>query len=149
MEIETRLEKIFEIVDRFHKSPGSKSSSTLSNGEKGILQYLKDHGTCHPGDLQKSINVGSGRIGNALKNLEKKGLIYRKREEEDARFVIVGLTEKGLAFHKQCFDRLIETLNYVYEKMGEERFDEFLSLSSDFVAYFLEKELTIKNSSKS
>lgn len=49
----------------------------------------------NPGTLSEYLNVGTGRIGNALKDLEEKGLIERSKESKDKRKTVVVLTEEG------------------------------------------------------
>jgi len=46
-------------------------------------------------ELGKKLFLDSGTLTPVLKNLESKGLVTRKRSEEDERIVIAEITEKG------------------------------------------------------
>lgn len=72
----------------------------IESGSRGvyvILRYLRDSGNNDvvAGDLAKEMGVTTARIARALKGLEKKGYIQRKRMDPDGRKVSVILTQEG------------------------------------------------------
>ena len=53
-------------------------------------------------ELGERICLDTGTLTPLLKTMEQKGLILRRRSEADERSVIVSLTEKGAALHKDA-----------------------------------------------
>jgi DNA-binding MarR family transcriptional regulator len=102
--------------------------SKMSEGEKGIMGWLVQ---AYPkpilsGDIALKMNIGTGRVGNALKSLEKKGFIERKKDGEDLRKVYVYLTKEGYekGFHLQ---KVIQSfLSELIEDVSAQRFESFL-----------------------
>lgn len=54
--------------------------------------------------LGKRLLLDSGTLTPLLKNLEKKELIKRERSKTDERFLVVSITEKGLALREKAVD---------------------------------------------
>lgn len=71
----------------------------LDDGYRGmyvILKVLQDKGgKCGSGDMAKETGVSTARIATAINTLEKKGYVYRQGAEDDARKVVIHLTEQG------------------------------------------------------
>lgn len=55
-------------------------------------------------DLGKRLFLDSGTLTPLLKNLEKKGLVKRERSKEDERFLVVSITEEGMALREKAVD---------------------------------------------
>ena len=55
-------------------------------------------------DLGKRLYLDSGTLTPLLKTLEKKGLVKRERSKEDERFLVVSITEVGMALREKAVD---------------------------------------------
>ena len=67
-------------------------------GEYGVLNCLYDNEEGVPaGELCGRLHVVPGRIADILKQLERKELILRQKDENDRRVVRCTLTDKGRA----------------------------------------------------
>ena len=86
------------------------------------------------------MNVGSGRIGNVLKVLEGKRLIYRDVCEEDKRKVIIHLTKEGEKVQKNNELHFVNGVNLAVSRMGEEQYYEYLRLLNIFLEALDEKK---------
>ena len=71
------------------------ASAGLTASQFGVLEALFHLGPMCQRDLGDKLLTSSGNITMVVDNLEKRGLVKRRREEEDRRFVTVHLTEKG------------------------------------------------------
>lgn len=130
--------ELFYLIRKLRVNENSCPHS-MTKGVGGILYELSKNPTSvTPGELSERLAVGSGRIGNALKSMEEKGVIERKADPEDHRKVLVTLTDKGREFSNQLKKQFEERLDYVINKLGEEKFEEYLNLSHEFVDYFID-----------
>lgn len=80
----------------------------LSAWEFDMLATLRRAGTPHiltPTELFSTLMVTSGTMTHRLKRLESRGFIVRQVNTEDARSMLVQLTDEGLAL----IDRAVET----------------------------------------
>lgn len=55
-------------------------------------------------DLGKRLLLDSGTLTPLLKNLENKDLVRRERSKTDERFLVVTVTEKGMALREKALD---------------------------------------------
>lgn len=55
-------------------------------------------------DLGSKLYLDSGTLTPLLKNLEKKGLVTRNRSKADERFLIVKITDEGMALREKAVD---------------------------------------------
>ena len=70
--------ELFYLIRKLRVNENSCSHS-MTKGVGGILYELSKNPTSvTPGELSERLAVGSGRIGNALKSMEEKGVIERK-----------------------------------------------------------------------
>lgn len=67
----------------------------LTVSQFGALEALYHLGPMHSGELGEKILKSSGNMTLVVDNLAQRGLVYRKRREDDRRCVDIHLTEKG------------------------------------------------------
>lgn len=122
-------EEYLEAVSMMMRQPEMKASHKMHGGETGILCYLRKHeGRATPGELQKNLNVGSGRIANALGTLENKGFISRVNAQDDKRKTYVYLTDEGRDMLNQEWREYLEHNKMILTVMGEKNSREFIRL---------------------
>jgi MarR family transcriptional regulator, 2-MHQ and catechol-resistance regulon repressor len=88
------------LTARVHKH---LSSVGLTISQFGVLEALYHVGPLSQRDLGLKILRSSGNITLVIDNLEKRGLVKRKRDRADRRFFIVHLTDKGQKLIRQIF----------------------------------------------
>ncbi|MEM9034051.1 MAG: MarR family transcriptional regulator [Actinomycetota bacterium] len=79
----------------------------LEDWEFDMLATLRRHEAPHrlsAGALLDSMMVSSGAMTNRIDRLQARGLVQRERDPEDARVVLVSLTEQGLALVDEALD---------------------------------------------
>lgn len=121
------------LVAAMMKLPANKKNLNFHSGENGILCYLSQHEDATPGQLQKHLQVGSGRIANALASLQSKGLVRRENATDDRRKVRVSITEEGRALNEERRREFYEHNKWVLGQMGEEDAKEYLRLLKLFI----------------
>ncbi len=88
------------ITSRVHKH---LSSVGLTVSQFGVLEALYHLGPLSQKDLGQKILRSSGNITMVIDNLEKRGLVRRKRDRNDRRFLIVHLTAEGKKLISKIF----------------------------------------------
>ena len=91
------------IVGRLGQSLRVEDELTLS--QFGVLEALLHLGSMCQRELGVKILKSSGNVTMVVDNLEKRGLIARRRSAEDRRVMEVDLTAKGRALIKELFPR--------------------------------------------
>ncbi|MCR5530553.1 MAG: MarR family transcriptional regulator [Lachnospiraceae bacterium] len=66
------------------------------------MMVLWERGSVNVSQLGECLYLDSGTLTPVLKTLEAKGLVVRKRSDEDERSVIVEVTEAGMALREQA-----------------------------------------------
>ncbi len=88
------------ITSRVHQH---LSSVALTVSQFGVLEAIFHLGPLSQRDLGRKILRSSGNITMVIDNLEKRGLVRRKRDRNDRRFLIVHLTAKGRKLISKIF----------------------------------------------
>jgi len=79
------------------------ASTGLTISQFAVLEALYHVGPLSQREIGKKILRSSGNITMVIDNLEKNGLVRRKRSEADRRFFIVHLTDKGYHLINKIF----------------------------------------------
>ena len=79
------------------------SETGLTISQFAVLEALYHSGPLSQREIGKKILRSSGNITMVIDNLEKSGLVRRKRSEADRRFFIVHLTVKGYNLINKIF----------------------------------------------
>ena len=79
------------------------SSTGLTISQFAVLEALYQIGPLSQREIGRKILRSSGNITMVIDNLEKNGLVRRKRNEADRRFFIVHLTAKGYQLINKIF----------------------------------------------
>lgn len=69
-----------------------------------VMMVLWEHKQMSVKELGKKLYLDSGTLTPVLKNLEKKELVTRKRSKEDERFLVVGITDKGMELREKAVE---------------------------------------------
>ncbi|HEX5324093.1 MAG TPA: MarR family transcriptional regulator [Capsulimonadaceae bacterium] len=79
------------------------AGSRITTSQFGVLEALLHLGPLCQKDLAEKILKSSGNLTLVIDNLERQGLVTRKRSPEDRRFVTITLTKKGLWLIAELF----------------------------------------------
>ena len=92
-EIVAALRRIIRAVDLHSKYLAQQYG--LTGPQLVVLQFLEKRGAATTGQLADSVSLGQATLSNILERLSRKGLIERRRSEEDRRRVMNELTAAG------------------------------------------------------
>lgn len=91
------------------------AAAGLTTSQFGILEALHHLGPLCQGELAHKILKSSGNITMVVDNLEKRGLVERRRLGDDRRFVSVHLTREGEQLIRSMLPGHVAT---IVEEMG-------------------------------
>lgn len=128
MDKENFFETFIGLLQRIMNNPTHDQLSNSSKGEIALMIYISNHDNVSPGQLSEVLKVGSGRVANALKNLEKKDYIIRKNANDDHRKTIIFLTEKGKNFVTKSKEEGRKNIFSIYDALGEEDSEHLLRI---------------------
>lgn len=126
------LKSFVALLGGFMKSSIYEKLKISSKGELALLSYLSKYHSVTPGELIDILHVGSGRVANALSNLERKQYIERKKDENDKRKTIVTITEKGSSIIKEKKREFRERAYIIYDILGSEDVESLLRIMKKF-----------------
>ena len=92
----------------------------LTMSQFGVLETLYHLGPLCQGAISAKLLRSTGNITLVLDNLEKRGLVERKRETNDRRQVTISLTPKGEALIKVIFPRQAATITDEFDALTAE-----------------------------
>lgn len=87
------MHRMISQIDRNTAHIAAEYDLTLS--QFGVLEALYHIGDLTVGEVKEKILSSDGTIPVVVKNLEKRGLLYRKQDPNDKRKSILSLTEQG------------------------------------------------------
>ncbi len=75
-----------------------------------ILEMVSNEEGVHPGEICHRFGLDFSRITRLIQSLEKEGLLHRKRDSEDRRFIHLYPTEKGREYLSEWTQLINEEL---------------------------------------
>src|SRR5579859_5253361 len=89
----------------------------LTTGQLGVMEALMHLGARSQGELGRKLLRSGGNVTTVIDNLERRGMVERRRNREDRRVVTVDLTrtgrrliEKVFPIHARAVAQALETL---------------------------------------
>ncbi|MGH3632917.1 MarR family winged helix-turn-helix transcriptional regulator [Mycobacterium sp.] len=113
------LSKLFSILRRGDPSTGAATAGELTLAQLSILVTLLDQGPIRMTDLAAHERVRTPTTTVAIRRLEKIGLVKRSRDPSDLRAVLVDITPRGLAVHRESLANRISALAAMLNKLSE------------------------------
>ncbi len=100
----------------------------LSASQFGILEALLHLGPICQGELAGKLLRSCGSMTSVVDGLEKRGLVERRRDGSDKRFVTVRLTNKGTQLISGIFPEHAKTVSKQFSSLSAPEQDELRRL---------------------
>ena len=113
------LSKLFSILRRGDPSAGKEAAGDLTLAQLSILFTLLDQGPIRMTDLAAHERVRTPTTTVAIRRLEKIGLVKRSRDPSDLRAVLVDITPRGLAVHRESLTNRITALVVLLHQLSQ------------------------------
>ena len=129
-------ERLEEIARELPKVQPTNFLKIVNDSNAGIGYALKlllseDSHQLSAGQLSEAMGVSTARVAVLLKKMENKGLIEKKEDEADARVTLVKLSEEGQRVAALMKENMLRHVANVIDKVGEEKFLQFIALSNE------------------
>ncbi|MCG6114020.1 MAG: MarR family transcriptional regulator [Mesorhizobium sp.] len=124
-----------EVFARRFKLTDAAAGRPLAEIDNQILLFVERQPGCGPTDVARFLGVATTTVSSATDRLAKRGLLARKRPEDDRRAVSLELTEPGatyVAAHKQAYLAMFKTM---LERLSPEERDSLVAMMTKIVSY--------------
>jgi DNA-binding MarR family transcriptional regulator len=118
-ELQRVLSRVFSVLRRGDTSKVA-TTGDLTLAQLSILLTLLDQGPIRMTELAAHERVRTPTTTVAIRRLEKLGLVKRSRDPSDLRAVLVDITPRGLAQHKESLAARRAQLATLLSKLSEE-----------------------------
>lgn len=108
-----------------------------------VLLNIDQEGTPST-SLGPKMGMESTSLSRTLKTMEDKGLIGRKKHEEDGRIVLIFLTDEGLRMREHARNAVLQFNNKIRAIISDEDLDSFFRVTK-LVQSFIESEKKNQN----
>src|ERR1700680_3295612 len=117
-ELQRVLAKVFSVLRRGDSNRGTAGDLTLA--QLSILLTLLDRGPIRMTELAAHERVRTPTASVAIRRLEKLGLVKRSRDPSDQRAVLVAITPRGLAVHRESLANRRAALAATLSQLSED-----------------------------
>ena len=130
---EERALDVYLKVSRAAESVANRINRNLATvnltiSQFGVLEALYHLGSMHQVDLAGKILKSTGNMTLVIDNLVKRGLVERRRDENDRRYITVHLTPAGLALIENYFPSHVQAIVDELQVLTAEEQEQFASL---------------------
>jgi DNA-binding MarR family transcriptional regulator len=133
------LRATWQAVSRMYNEEATKYGATMATGFT-LLSIDKDEGTPST-TLGPKMGMEATSLTRTLKNMEEKGLIYKKPNPEDGRGVLIFLTEFGKEKRELSKNTVIKFNNAIKENVSNEKLQNFMEVSEIINDLISEKKI--------
>jgi DNA-binding MarR family transcriptional regulator len=137
------LRATWQAVARMYNEEATKYGATMSTGFV-LLSLDKEEGTPST-TLGPKMGMEATSLTRTLKTMEEKGLIFRRKNPNDGRGVLIYLTEFGKEKRELSKNTVIKFNETVKENVSTEKLQNFVEVSEMINELIQEKNIFNKN----
>ena len=121
------LRATWQAVSRMYNEEASKYGATMATGFT-LLSIDKDKGTPSTA-LGPKMGMEATSLTRTLKSMEEKGLIFRKKNPDDGRGVLIYLTEFGKEKRELSKTTVLKFNENIKKHISEDKLQHFMEVS--------------------
>ncbi|AOW21912.1 MarR family winged helix-turn-helix transcriptional regulator [Urechidicola croceus] len=125
--IDHHLRATWQAVAKMYNEQASKHESTMAMAF-ALLNIDYENGTPSTA-LGPQMGMEATSLSRILKNMEDKGLIYREKNPEDGRSVLIKLTDLGKLKRKVSKQSVLKFNEAVRSNISEEKLNNFFEVT--------------------
>ena len=131
-EVLIALRRIIQAIDLYSRSLVKRHG--ITGPQLVILQELSKHSEMSVGELAKAISLGQATVTGILDRLENRGLIIRRKSDDDKRKVLIAPTEESHKMIATTPSPLQQTFVTQFEKLQDWEKNMILAVLQKIVA---------------
>jgi DNA-binding MarR family transcriptional regulator len=137
--IDYALRTTWQAVARMYNEEASKFDGSMAIGF-ALLSIDKEDGT--PSTyISSRMGMEATSLTRTLKTLEEKGLIYRQKNPDDGRGVLIYLTDLGKQMREQSKITVLKFNDVVKQNVPEEKLQHFMEVADIINELITEKKV--------
>ena len=137
------LRATWQAVSRMYNEEAAKYDATMATGF-ALLSIDKEEGTPST-TLGPKMGMEATSLTRTLKTMEEKGLIFRRKNPNDGRGVLIYLTEHGKEKRELSKNTVIKFNETVKQNVSAEKLQNFVEVSDIINELIQEKNIFNKN----
>ncbi len=141
--IDHALRATWQAVAKFYNEKAQQHESTMAMA-MALLYIDYENGTPSTA-LGPSMGMESTSLSRILNNMEEKGFIYREKNPNDGRGVLIKLTELGKEKRKISRKTVKQFNEKIKENISEEKIKDFFEVIETINRLISKKELYFNN----
>ena len=133
MDYSSQIERFMRLVTEFNKF---NEESHIPNPDKGSiavmtkLYFSKEMYSCQ---LAKELHLSRARLSSIVKGLKTKKYITCRYHLTDKRKILIKITQSGAKIVKDTYDKAIDKIRILFEKLGMEKTIALIEILNDTV----------------
>ena len=133
MDYPSQIERFMRLVTEFNKF---NEESHIPNPDKGSiavmtkLYFSKEMYSCQ---LAKELHLSRARLSSIVKGLKTKKYITCRYHLTDKRKILIKITQSGAKIVKETYDKAIDKIRILFEKLGMEKTIALIEILNDTV----------------
>jgi MarR family transcriptional regulator, organic hydroperoxide resistance regulator len=140
------LRASWQAVAKMYNEQASKHDSTMAMAFV-LLNIDYENGTPSTA-LGPQMGMEATSLSRILKSMEDKQLIYRKRNPEDGRSVLIKLTSLGKTKREISKQSVIKFNQVIYDNISEDKINNFIEVTKTITKLVNEKSIYNNSESK-
>ena len=140
--IDHALRATWQAVAKTYNEQASKHNSTMAVA-MALLYVDYENGTPST-SLGPSMGMEATSLSRILKNMEERGFIYREKNPDDGRGVLIKLTELGVEKREISKSRVHQFNKIIRENLSKEKIDHFFEVT-DTINRLINQKIIFKN----
>jgi len=144
--IDHALRATWQAVAKMYNEQAGKHDSTMAMAFV-LLNIDKENGTPST-SLGPQMGMEPTSLSRILKSMEDKGAIYREKNPEDGRGVLIKLTEFGIQKRQISREHVILFNEAVKQQVSEEKIKHFFEVTQAINMLINNKKIFIKETTK-
>ncbi|MBS7788089.1 MarR family transcriptional regulator [Flavobacterium sp. CYK-55] len=141
--IDYALRATWQAVSRMYNEEAAKYDATIATGF-ALLSLDKEAGTPST-TLGPKMGMEATSLTRTLKSMEEKGLIYRQKNPDDGRGVLIFLTDFGKEKRELSKNTVLKFNETIKAQISEEKLQHFMEVTEIINELIQEKKIFNNN----
>lgn len=133
------LRSTWQAVSRMYNEEASKFDGSMAIGF-ALLSIDKEDGTPST-SISNRMGMEPTSLTRTLKSLEDKGLIFREKNPEDGRGVLIYLTDLGKEMRAKSKETVLKFNETIKKNIAEEKLNHFMEVAEVINDLITEKKI--------